>query len=163
MTRAGGALMSAVRDAPKVPSDEPGEELMHRVFVYGTLKRGFPNHAMLADALFVGRARTVEAYPLVVQGPRFSPALLPEAGSGMRVSGELWDVDDAKFAELDELESLHLPTGYVRELIMVERPDASTERVWVYFKPRDRIQVIHTDPLADYQDSRYVPAVRRGR
>jgi gamma-glutamylaminecyclotransferase len=134
---------------------------MNRVFVYGTLKRGFPNHATLADALFVGQARTVEAYPLVVQGPWFSPALLPEAGSGLRVSGELWDVDDAKFSELDELESLNRPTGYVRELIMVEHPDGAAERVWVYFKPRDRIQVIHSDPVADYQDRRYIPGTQR--
>jgi gamma-glutamylaminecyclotransferase len=136
---------------------------MNRIFIYGTLKRGFPNHVLLADALFVGLVRTVEAYPLVVQGPWFSPALLPEPGSGMRVSGELWEVDDAKFSELDDLESLHKPTGYIREFIMVEHPNLSAERVWAYFKPRDRISIIQSEPLSDYQDRRYIPLSSRPR
>ena len=136
---------------------------MNRIFVYGTLKRGFPNHLILADARFIGQVRTLEAFPLVVQGPWFTPAMLPEPGAGHRVWGELWEVDNAKFSELDELENLNRPTGYVRELIMVELADKSVERVWVYLKPRDRITVIHSEPVADYQDQRYVPASKRPR
>lgn len=136
---------------------------MNRIFIYGTLKRGFANHLLLADARFVGQVRTVEPYPLVVQGPWYSPALLPEPGKGLRVSGELWEVDDAKFAEIDDLESLHKPNGYLREFLMIEFPDTSIERVWAYFKPRDRISVIQSEPLADYQDRRYIPLSRRPR
>lgn len=136
---------------------------MNRIFVYGTLKRGFANHVILADARFIGQVRTLEAFPLVVQGPWFTPAMLPEPGTGHRVWGELWEVDSAKFFELDDLESLNRPTGYERQFVMVEHGDKSTERVWVYMKPRDRITQIHTEPLADYQDQRYIPASERPR
>jgi gamma-glutamylaminecyclotransferase len=136
-------------------------ETMHRVFVYGTLKRGFPNHRLLAEERFLGNVRTCEPYPLVVQGPWYTPAMIPEAGQGHQVVGELWEVSEAKLANLDELEGLGKPTGYLRELIHIAHADGTTERVWAYLKPRDRITVIHTDPLSDYQDERYIPAWRR--
>ncbi len=132
----------------------------HPVFVYGTLKRGFPNHKFLDGARLLGPARTVASYPMLVQGRYFSPALLPEAGSGHRIMGELWEVDDAKLAELDGLETTHLPTGYIREMIDIER-DGVRERAWTYFKPRDRVTIVHSEPLADYQDRRYVPSWER--
>ena len=139
----------------------------HHVFVYGTLKRGFPNHATLAEqpgAAFIAMARTVERFPLVVQGQWFSPAMLPEPGEGERVTGELWRVDEAGLAALDRLESTHLPTGYDRaEIAIVRAGKAESEVAWVYFKRRARIAVIHSAPLADYQDRRYVPAWLRPR
>ena len=67
--------------------------------------------------------------------------------------------DDEHLARLDILESVHLPTGYIRERIDVET-DAGvvSAAVWAYFKPRERIARIHSDPHDDYQDRRYVPA-----
>lgn len=47
----------------------------HWVFVYGTLKRGFANHAMLAGATFIGEFRTLNPYPLVVGTHPLRPAL----------------------------------------------------------------------------------------
>jgi len=132
------------------------------VFVYGTLKRGFPNHAFLANAAFLGEATTAERYPMVVQGRFFSPAVIPEPGQGERVRGELWQVDAATLARLDELESVHLPSGYIREKIKVEPiAGARITEAWVYFKPRERVTVIHSEPHADYQDRRYVPQAER--
>lgn len=93
---------------------------MPTIFVYGTLKRGFPNAAGLDGQRFLGAARTLDAWPLVVGGQWFSPSMLPERGVGHRVAGELWEVDAATLAALDRLESTHLPTGYRREAVMVE-------------------------------------------
>lgn len=132
----------------------------HTVFVYGTLKRGFPNHKFLDGARLLGLAQTVAAYPMLVQGQYFSPALLPEPGQGHRITGELWQVDEAKLAELDALETTHLPTGYIREMIDIER-DGVRARAWTYFKPRDRVKIVHSQPIADYQDRRYVPSWER--
>ena len=134
----------------------------HPVFVYGTLKRGFPNHVHLAGARLVGDAVTVCAFPLIVQGQFFSPALIPEPGSGHRIAGELWQVDPTKLAELDRLESVGLPTGYIRDTIEVETgAPPLRQAAWTYFKPRARISLVQSAPLANYQDRRYVPAWKR--
>lgn len=132
----------------------------HRVFVYGTLKRGFPNHALMRAATFIDTGLTIERYPMIVQGRGFSPVMLPEPGQGHRIVGEVWEVDDAQLAALDVLETTHLPTGYIRETIKVETPGGPLE-AFVYFKPRDRVQIVHGEPHADYQDRRYIPANQR--
>jgi len=60
-----------------------------RVFVYGTLKKGFPNHYLLADntgkygeAKFIGEGTTVDQYPMVIIGKYNIPGLLAEKGTG---------------------------------------------------------------------------------
>ena len=127
------------------------EPAMSTIFVYGTLKRGFPNAAGL------------DAWPLIVGGQWFSPSMLPERGVGHRVAGELWEVDEATLAALDRLESTHLPTGYRREAVMVEPADGGPAcEAWVWFKERGRLTAIHSDYLDDYRDRRYVPPDRRG-
>lgn len=69
------------------------------VFVYGSLKRGFRNHAELAGATFEGPARTAAAYRLVVMGEY--PALAPGDRS---IEGELYGVTPALLEHLDEFE-----------------------------------------------------------
>uniref|UniRef100_A0A8W8M8I2 Gamma-glutamylcyclotransferase family protein n=1 Tax=Magallana gigas TaxID=29159 RepID=A0A8W8M8I2_MAGGI len=54
---------------------------MKRIFVYGTLKNGQPNHFRLMDpgtgtTLFVGVGQTVEKYPLVIERSWNMPCLL---------------------------------------------------------------------------------------
>lgn len=133
----------------------------HLVFVYGTLKRGFPNAHYMTGATFLGPARTVVTYPLVVGGTWFTPYLMPEPGEGLRVSGELWEVPDAMMPALDDLESVHLPTGYRRTMIAVEQDTGATAEAWTYFRERRHIAIIHTGPLDDYQDQRYVASQDR--
>ena len=137
-------------------------EPTHRVFVYGTLKRGFPNHRYLAGATFLGNAVMSDAYPLVVGGTWFTPYLIPEKGVGHRVMGEIWDVPEHMMPSLDRLESVHLPNGYRRQIapVIVEGSGEQTD-AWVYFRERRHIPVIHTDALSDYQDRRYKAAEDR--
>ena len=136
--------------------------MLHTIFVYGTLKRGFPNHALMQGATFVAEGTTRLTFPMVVQGDHFSPVIIPEAGQGHRINGEIWRLDDAQLACLDILEAVHSPTGYVRDKIEVESTDGQQHRdVWVYFKPRDRISIFHSAPHADYQDRRYRTAAKR--
>lgn len=61
---------------------------MNRVFVYGTLKNGQPNHFRLMDpgsgtSTFVGQGQTLEKYPLVIDRSWNLPCLLKLPGSGL--------------------------------------------------------------------------------
>ena len=137
---------------------------MNQLFVFGTLKRGFPNYEVGMSGLrFVGRCRTCEAYPLVVAGEWFSPVLIFEAGLGSRVFGELYEVDDAALDRLDFFEHVHLPTGHNRLKIAVEMVASSGDGegvldAWAYTKNRSQLEVIHSELTDEYHhDPRYVP------
>lgn len=77
---------------------------MTRVFVYGTLKRGGSNHRFLAGQRFVGPARTSPGLTLYAIGDYPGMVRAPEDRAG--VDGEIWEVDRACLAQLDELEGL---------------------------------------------------------
>lgn len=105
------------------------------VFVYGTLKKGFSNHRLLASSELLGRARTIEAYamystgvPIVIKNESVSP-----------ITGELYRVDEATLVYLDSLEG-H-PDWYRREevdvLLETEDEEPRTEKAWIYFN-RDK-------------------------
>jgi len=84
-----------------------------RVFVYGTLKRGFPNHPLLVACAspFVGAASTAAPASLVI-GPYSVPFLLPtpsSSSSSRVVAGELYAPSPAALAELDALEASASP------------------------------------------------------
>lgn len=92
------------------------------VFVYGTLKRGQPNHKVLRDrmngcAAFRGRGRTLEPYPLVIAGEHNIPHLLNLPGQGQRVAGEIYAVDERMLSFLDEFEGC--PDMYQRTPVRV--------------------------------------------
>jgi len=73
---------------------------MHRIFVYGTLKRGLPNHSLLQSSRYLGPAITTERYRMIASE---FPVLLSQ-GSGQTVKGELYEVDTETRNRLDRLE-----------------------------------------------------------
>jgi gamma-glutamylaminecyclotransferase len=84
----------------------------HRVFVYGTLKRGFYNHRLLesSSASFVAEASTRRPMRLVL-GEYGVPYLMKDEDASTdapmsRVPGELWVVDDEGLDALDVLEGV---------------------------------------------------------
>ncbi|XP_078482267.1 putative gamma-glutamylcyclotransferase CG2811 [Ciona intestinalis] len=85
---------------------------MHLVYVYGTLKKGFPNHYLISDAEngvanFLYEANTVEKFALVVGSPFHVPFLLQNTnhGKGNVITGELYEVDDKMLKTLDKFEN----------------------------------------------------------
>ena len=92
--------------------------IRHRVFVYGTLKRGCGNSHYLQEAKFIGAFMTVPRYRMLESAvPMFFPVLLPDP-DGRQVAGEVYQIDDETLAALDGLE--RIATGaYSREVIEV--------------------------------------------
>ena len=68
-------------------NDGPSVELRHRVFVYGTLKCGQPNHHLmnmleLGHCRLIGTARTDVGFPLIITTRWNLPFLLYAPGHG---------------------------------------------------------------------------------
>ena len=70
------------------------------LFVYGTLMRGERNHRLLAEAEFVGEARTVAGFTMIDLGA--FPGVVAH-GEGV-VVGELFRVDAETLLAVDRLE-----------------------------------------------------------
>ncbi|KAK6642634.1 hypothetical protein RUM43_004136 [Polyplax serrata] len=134
----------------------------HLVFVYGTLKRGEPNHSYLqvkdnGYAKFVSQGKTVEKYPLVIASKYNIPFLLYNPGVGKNVKGEIYEVDDHVLSQLDILEN-H-PSFYVRETESVqiipqkeENNDSKEElKCWIYFLKHFKPSLLSMPFLVEYQ------------
>jgi gamma-glutamylaminecyclotransferase len=124
------------------------------VFVFGTLKSGFPNHWHLAGQEYLGTCATALTYPLYLIEPRHSPWLIDAPGSGHRVRGELYRVDHNCLRELDHLERISEPDGYFRTRIeLISDKDSSEFTASCYLKPSEALQdaEIKLGPLAEYQ------------
>ncbi|KAE8784650.1 putative gamma-glutamylcyclotransferase [Hordeum vulgare] len=106
------------------------------VFVYGTLKRGFPNHPRLAafNCPFAGAASTAAPASLVI-GPYSVPFLLPTPtpSSGRLVSGELYSASPSAVADLDLLEGTHLGVYERRRITVVVNGATKEVEAEAYF------------------------------
>jgi gamma-glutamylcyclotransferase (GGCT)/AIG2-like uncharacterized protein YtfP len=94
-----------------------------KVFVYGTLMRGEPAHALLRDARLLCAVQTEPRYTLVLLDGY--PGLVE--GGDTAVAGEIFELpdDEALLRELDDYEDA--PELYTRELRRFGENDA-----WVY-------------------------------
>ena len=110
--------------------------MTHRIFVYGTLKRGYPNNPLLEGSEFRGEAVTVPAYKMVATS---FPVIMPDP-SGKPVAGEIFTVDDATLARLDQLE--REGRSYDRVMIDAALPLSNGKRlptrVFIYVGREDR-------------------------
>ena len=125
--------------------------MAHRVFVFGTLKEGFPNFAVNRGTRLPGRFVTHDRFPLYLVGERHVPWLFDQRGEGERVAGEVYEVDDATLAAMDRLERVREADGYRRAAILVEVPGATFD-AFAYLKPMaqfDRAEV-RAGPLSEY-------------
>jgi len=97
------------------------------LFVYGSLKEGFPNHHVNRGRRVPGVFRTVQPYPLYL-ADGVLPCLLARPGAGLRVQGQLFEVAEDDLAAMDALERVGEPGGYARITIEVEPAgDGATE------------------------------------
>ena len=137
---------------------------MHNIFVYGTLKRGYPNFDTgMGGTAFVGAYRTVELYPLVIGGPWLSPNLIDEPGVGHQVTGEIFTATDEAVEFLDHFEMTHIAIGYRRVERSFEALDGDTvTTAWVYVRDRENIDGVIEELTDTYPlDQRYIIPSKR--
>ncbi|HEY9094496.1 MAG TPA: gamma-glutamylcyclotransferase family protein [Hydrogenophaga sp.] len=112
------------------------------VFVYGTLKEGFPNFHLNPGRRVPGTFRTRQPFPFyVVQLPieDRAPWLVNTPGEGVPVIGQVFEVDAPTLRSMDVFEEVGLPTGYVRvelelDPVGAEAGMADVLRAHVYMK-----------------------------
>ena len=75
-----------------------------KLFIYGTLKRGYSRHFALQIQKFLGEVRSQPRYRMYNAGTY--PALARDDEDGLAIEGELWEVDDECLRRLDEIEGL---------------------------------------------------------
>ena len=105
------------------------------VFVYGSLKRGYPNHRLLGEALFLGPHVTKDCYTMTDLG--YYPAVSLHGTTS--IHGEVYEVTTDELATLDVLEGV--PDYYHRILIPTSYGEA-----WMYFMPISQ-NPVHRLPL----------------
>ncbi|XP_058775517.1 putative gamma-glutamylcyclotransferase At3g02910 [Vicia villosa] len=112
----------------------------HIIFAYGTLKRGFPNYALMEDLktkddlVFVDTCHTEDPHPLVI-GPHGIGYLINLPGSGHRVKGEAYAVSDEALVRLDEIEGVEY--GYYERVpVVVVRDGGERVKAEAYFGHR---------------------------
>ena len=155
-------------------SPSPSPSTSHRVFVYGTLKRGLRNHVLLerARASFVGPARTTRASFAMLLADAGYPYVVKTTTNARAIDGEVYAVDDDTLERLDALEEI--ATGmYSRESVEVTMTATTratvaettvVEAFWYLAGSRDDLERL---PRIDAYDKRihdemYVPKHLRG-
>lgn len=135
---------------------------MPLVFIYGTLKQGFPLHDKgLLGAPFLGVYRTVDAYPMLIAQNFYGPMMLDKPRHGLRVDGELYEVDEDRLEKLDKLEAVGEP-GSFRSILLVEPKDGGVRTKAIgLMKSENWLQPVHSGYLSDYQDRRFIPPWQR--
>ncbi|KAL0279126.1 UNVERIFIED_CONTAM: hypothetical protein PYX00_000742 [Menopon gallinae] len=127
----------------------------HYVFVYGTLKKGEPNHDWLSSkngfSKFISPAETAKKYPLIIASRYNIPFLLYSPGDGENVKGEVYEVDDKMLAALDILED-H-PSFYIREVEKVNLNSTDTLDCWIYFIKNFKPELLTQERFKEYHSN----------
>lgn len=96
---------------------------MSLLFVYGSLKQGFPNAHVNTGRRISGDFRTLQRLPFYLVGAGRLPCLVLQPGHGLQVRGQLFEVSATDLAAMDRLERVGEPQGYSRVRIEVQQLD----------------------------------------
>lgn len=134
----------------KTPTHQTSNKgLFMKLMVYGTLKRGYWNNRLLANATFLGESVTKGKYVLYDCG--FPMAVVPPEETehpALPIIGEVFEVDDITLRDCDRLEG-H-PTFYRRTLVPILLEGVSDE-VWMY----ELVSGVGTKQLSNITDNMY--------
>lgn len=132
-------------------------QTMPLLFVYGSLKEGFPNFHVNKGRRKAGDYCTASPHPLYLFNGQL-PGLLPATGGGHAVRGQVFDVTPDELALMDRLERVGEPGGYRRDEIDVLVLDGSGAavppafRAFVYLQDPALLAQAgpHVGPIAEY-------------
>ena len=127
---------------------------MYQVFVFGTLKEGFPNYKYNKGTRVSGEYQTKERFPLYLVGKRYVPWMVDMPCEGFNVHGQIFTVDHDAMAEMDKLECISEPDDYFKAQITVVSRDTNQEfLVYAYIKPQAHLESadIKLGPLKAYE------------
>lgn len=129
--------------------------MSHLVFVFGTLKEGFPNFHINSGVRIPGEFSTEQRLPLYLVGERNSPWLINSPGQGYQVTGQVFRVDDAALEQMDALERVNELDGYRRLPVSVVSQVAAwgaDSVVFAYLKPPEQFSLssARLGPLPEY-------------
>ena len=86
------------------------------LFVYGSLRKGFPNHYLVEDSPYIGEFTTVDTYLMVGTKSKSFPYILHKtyaiANQTTHILGEVYDISEDTLGKIDRLEG-H-PDTYLR-------------------------------------------------
>lgn len=116
-----------------------GTNLTQRLFVYGSLKRGYALHDYLSAQKFLGTAVTKPLYRLYDCGSY--PGMVHVAANGLAVTGEVYQISDRVRTVLDEVEGVNEGL-YECQPVLLDEPFHSVE-VLAYF---------YTQPISHLSD-----------
>ena len=112
-----------------------GGYMSNKIFVYGTLTKGFYNHRVIEGATLLGTHETEPEYTMANLGG--FPAVLLDGEHSIK--GEVYEVDEDTFRRADALEGY--PSFYNRIEI-----DTKYGKAWMYYikeiSPHRRIVII---------------------
>jgi len=119
----------------------------HYVFVYGTLKRDYPNNIFLKGSHFVGKGFTVKPFymcsfglPVVVV-----PSNKYTEKRALQINGEVYLISNKKLRTLDDLEQ-H-PDIYRRTLEEIEMetevPEGNIIQAYIYMMKLSHIKTVY--------------------
>ena len=125
------------------------------VFVFGTLKQGFPNFPTNKGTRQPGTFLTQERYPFYLVGERHSPWLINSPGQGERIVGQVFEVDAAALDAMDRLERVSEPGGYRRIVLEVEAVEGTPQnslRAFAYLKQAQHLvpAEVRLGPFPEY-------------
>lgn len=117
-----------------------------KLFVYGTLQRGFGNHRRLADAQFISSGTSVKPYVLFNCG---FPMAVPfteaqDTHPLLPITGEVFEVTEKQLNSCDQLEG-H-PRWYKRDTIQINTDNGIVDAM-IYEMPSWSNS--HLSPIVD--------------
>ena len=108
--------------------------MLHKLFVYGSLKQGFGNHDFLESSKYLGTYDTSDAnYRMISMGSYPGVVELDGQDEHCYILGELYEVDDDTLARVDRLEGNG--SFYTRKIVELSETDDTIE-AWMYLLPK---------------------------